>query len=199
MAEERVQRRLVAILAADVVGYSRLMEQDEAATLATLKQRRTGILRPVVAQHHGRIVKVMGDGVLVEFGSAVNAVICAVELQKRMAEANERTTDPPIVLRIGINLGDVVVDHGDLYGEGVNVSARLEGMAEPGSILVSSSAYDQVKNKITTDFEDLGAQTLKNMAEPVRVYRVTSTPRVPVATSNNQQISRPSPCCRSSI
>jgi TolB-like protein/Tfp pilus assembly protein PilF len=183
MAEERTQRRLAAILAADVVGYSRLMEQDEAGTLAALRQRRREILQPLVAAHHGRIVKVMGDGVLVEFGSAVNAVTCAVELQKRMAEANEGTADPRIILRIGINLGDVVVDRGDLYGESVNVSARLEGMAEPGSILVSSSAYDQVKNKITTDFEDLGVQTLKNIAEPVRVYRITGTPRASIAAS----------------
>src|SRR5262245_58495918 len=132
MAEERTQRRLAAILAADVVGYSRLMERDETGTLAALKERRKSILKPLVAELHGRIVKVMGDGVLVEFGSAVNAVVCAVELQKRMASANERLPDEQrIILRIGINVGDLVVEGGDLYGDGVNIAARLQAMAEP--------------------------------------------------------------------
>src|SRR5262245_36879510 len=122
MAEERVQRRLAAILAADVVGYSRLMEQDEARTLATLKERRKGILQPLVAEHSGRIIKLMGDGVLVEFASAVNAVACAAELQKRMASENDSLSDDRhIVLRIGINLGDVIVEGSDLYGNGVNI------------------------------------------------------------------------------
>ena len=130
-----MERRLAAILAADVVGYSRLMEQDEAGTLAALKERRKNILKPLVAQHQGRIVKVMGDGVLVEFASAVNAVACAVELQKRMAAANDGIADDRhIVLRIGINLGDVVVEGGDLYGDGVIIAVRLQAMAEPGGI-----------------------------------------------------------------
>src|SRR5215813_14041455 len=125
-----MERRLAAILAADVVGYSRLVEQDEAETLAALKQRRREILQPLVAGHHGRIVKVMGDGVLVEFASAVNAVTCAVELQKRMASANDGVQDERrIVLRIGINLGDLVVEGGDLYGDGVNIAARLQAKA----------------------------------------------------------------------
>src|SRR5215471_9428163 len=128
MAEERAQRRLAAVLAADVVGYSRLMEQDEVGTLAALKERRKGILQPLVAEHHGRIVKVMGDGVLVEFASAVNAVACAVEFQKQMTAANNGVREQQrIVLRVGINLGDVIVDGGDLYGDGVNIAARLEG------------------------------------------------------------------------
>ena len=179
MAEERTQRRLAAILAADVAGYSRLMEQDEAGTLAALKQRRKGILQPLVAEHSGRIVKVMGDGVLVEFASAVNAVTCAVELQKRMALANASLSDDRhIVLRIGINLGDVMVEGSDLYGDGVNVAARLESTAEPGSILISGTTYDHVKNKVEVGFDDVGTQTLKNIAERVRVYRITGTPVV---------------------
>jgi class 3 adenylate cyclase len=157
MAEERVQRRLAAILAADVVGYGRLLEQDEAGTLAALKARRRDILNPLIAEHHGRIVKVMGDGVLVEFGSAVNAVAAAAELQKRMAAANEGAAgDRRIGLRIGINLGDVVVESGDLYGDGVVIAVRLQTMAEPGGICVSGAVHDQVANKLPLAFEDLG-------------------------------------------
>jgi len=179
MAEERAQRRLAAILAADVVGYSRLMERDEAGTLSALKERRKGILQPLVTEYSGRIVKVMGDGVLVEFASAVNAVACAVELQKHMASANASLSDDRhIVLRIGINLGDVMVEGSDLYGDGVNIAARLEGITEPGGILISGVAYDYVKNKVEVGFDDLGTQIVKNIAEPVRVYRVSGTPRV---------------------
>ena len=175
MAEERVQRRLAAIVAADVVGYSRLIEQSEAGTLAALKERRSTILVPLVAHHQGRIVKVMGDGVLVEFASAVNAVTCAVELQNRMGEANNGLPeDRRVVLRVGINLGDVVVDGGDLYGDGVNVAARLQGMAGPGDICVSGSVYEQVKRKLDLGFDELGPQSIKNIAEPVAVYRVGS-------------------------
>jgi TolB-like protein/class 3 adenylate cyclase len=173
MAEERVQRRLAAILSADVVGYSRLIEKDEGGTLATLKDRRRTILVPLVTRHDGRIVKVMGDGVLVEFASAVNAVNCAVELQKKMAEASKGLPeDRRVVLRIGINLGDVIVDGGDLYGDGVNVAARLQAMAGPGATCVSGSVYDQVKRKLDLDFEELGLQTIKNISEPVAIYRV---------------------------
>jgi adenylate cyclase len=168
-------RRLAAILAADVVGYSRLMEHDEAGTLAALKERRTGILAPLVTRHEGRIVKVMGDGVLVEFASAVNAVQCAVELQKRMAAANAALPeDRQIALRIGINLGDVIVESGgDLYGDGVNVATRLEALAEPGGICVSGALRDQVERHFA--LEDLGERTLKNIARPVQVYRVSAT------------------------
>ncbi len=173
MAEERARRRLAAILAADVVGYSRLMEQDEAGTLAALKERRKGVLEPLVAQHQGRIVKVMGDGVLVEFASAVNAVGCAVELQKRMAAPNEALTeDRRIVLRIGINLGDVVVEGGDLYGEGVNVAARLQELADPGTIVVSAKLHDEVHRRLNLAFEDAGEQRLKNVSSPLRIYRI---------------------------
>jgi class 3 adenylate cyclase len=146
---ERAERKLAAILAADVVGYSRLMEWDEAGTLAALKVRRKDILQPVVAKHHGRIVKVMGDGVLVEFGSAVNAVACAVDLQADMERANNGLPDDRrIVLRIGINLGDVTVEGSDLYGDGVNAASRLEGLAEPGGICISRKVRDEVRDKL---------------------------------------------------
>lgn len=173
MAEHRIQRRLAAILAADVVGYSRLMEADETGTLSALKARRSDVLAPLVAEHHGRLVKVMGDGVLVEFGSAVNAVQCAVELQRRTEEANAALPEARrIRLRVGLNLGDVIVEGSDLYGDGVNVAARLEALAVPGGICLSGSIHDQVKRKLDVRVEDLGPRPLKNIAEPVQVYRV---------------------------
>ncbi len=176
MAEER---RLAAILAADVVGYGRLIGADETGTLAALKAWRKDVLAPLVAKNHGRIFKVMGDGVLVEFGSPVDAVRCAVGLQQGMAAANAGALEGRrIVLRIGVNLGDVVVEGGDRYGDGVNIAARLEGMADPGGILVSGTTYDHVRNKVEAGFKDLGVQSLKNIAEPVRVYRVTGPPPV---------------------
>lgn len=184
MAEERVQRRLAAILAADVVGYSQLMEVDEAGTLAILKLRRRDVLDPLVAKYQGRLFKTTGDGVLVEFGSAVNAVQCAVDLQRGMAEANAgQPDDRHIILRIGVNLGDVMAEGGDLYGDGVNIAARLEASAEPGGVMVSGTAFDHVKNKVKVGFDDLGTQALKNIAEPVRVYRVVGTPVVAPATT----------------
>lgn len=173
MAEQRLHRRLAAILAADVVAYSRLMEQDEAGTLAALKERRREILTPLLAEHLGRLVKVMGDGLLVEFASAVDAVKFAVDLQQRTAEANATLPEERrIVLRIGINLGDVIIEGGDLYGDGVNVAARLEALGQPADILVSGSVFEQVKRKLDAGFDDLGHRSLKNIAEPVRVYRV---------------------------
>ena len=192
MAEQRVQRRLAAILAADVVGYSRLMEADEAATLAALKSRRRDVLVPLVAKHQGRVFKTTGDGVLVEFASAVNAVQCAVDLQQAMAAANGgQPDDHHIILRIGVNLGDVMVEGGDLYGDGVNIAARLEALAEPGRILVSGTAYDHIKSKVKVGFDDLGAQTLKNIAESVRTYRVAGAP-VEASTAPKLITDRPS-------
>jgi adenylate cyclase len=183
MAEDRSQRRLAAILAADVVGFSRLMEIDEAGTLATLRARRKEIVQPLIEKFHGRIVKVMGDGLLAEFASAVNAVECAVEIQREMAIANAGALqDKEIVLRIGINLGDIIVEGSDLYGDGVNIAARLEGMAEPGDICVSQTVVNHVKNKIQLAFEDLGEKTMKNIVEPVRAYRIagaSGTARTP--------------------
>jgi adenylate cyclase len=172
MAEERVQRRLAAILAADVVGYTQLMEKDETGTLAALKDRQRGILNPLVAAHEGRIVKVMGDGVLVEFASAVNAVGCAAELQKRMAAANDGLPeDRRILLRVGINLGDVVVEGGDLYGDGIILAVRLQAMAEPGGICLSGSVHEQVAKKLAFAFDDLGPRKVKNIDKPLQVFR----------------------------
>ena len=191
MAETRVQRRLAAILAADVVGYSRLMEQDEPGTLATLKARRKKVLEPLVVRHQGRVFKVAGDGVLVEFSSAVNAVECAVELQRGMAAANADLPEARrIVLRIGVNLGDVMVEGSDLYGDGVNIAARLEGIADPGGVLISGTAYDYVRNKVNAGFDELGARNLKNITEPIRVFAVTGTPaiRAPTATTDKPSI-----------
>jgi adenylate cyclase len=173
MADQRARRRLAAILAADIVGYGRLMEVDEAGTLEALKARRTQVLDPLVARHHGRIFKTTGDGVLVEFASAVNAVQCAVDLQRAMAAANRKLPDDrQIVLRIGLNLGDVMIEDDDLYGDGVNIAARLEAIAEPGGICLSGMVHQNVKTKLKVAFEDIGDQRLKNVAEPIRVYRV---------------------------
>jgi adenylate cyclase len=177
MTEERIHRRLAAVLAADVVGYSRLMGQDESGTLTMLRARRKEVLEPLVSNYQGRTFKIAGDAMLIEFNSAVNSVQCAVELQRGMAAANSNLPeDRQIVLRIGVNLGDVMVEGDDLYGDGVNIAARLEGIAEPGGILLSGTAYDYVRNKTQLAFEDLGAQSLKNIAEPVRSYRVLNMP-----------------------
>ncbi len=193
MPEERAQRRLAAILAADVVGYSRLMQVDEAGTLTSLKARRTEILQPLIATHHGRIVKVMGDGVLVEFASAVNAVTCAVALQEAMEAANAGLPDDRrIVLRIGINLGDVMVEGQDLYGDGVNIAARLEALADAGSVFISQTVFSHVKGKTELDFEDLGERSLKNMLEPVRVYRLSGPAMTGTATAKGDLPSTPS-------
>jgi adenylate cyclase len=165
MAEERAQRRLTTILAADVVGYSRLMEQDEAGTMAQLRARRHDVLMPSVTQHGGRVFKLMGDGVFIEFGSVVNAVECAVAIQQAMQAKNaDKPSDHPILLRIGINSGDVIVEGSDLYGDGVNLAARLEALADPGGICVSGDVYRHVRSKLTLDFQDLGEQKVKNIA-----------------------------------
>jgi adenylate cyclase len=167
-----LERRLAAILAADVVGYSRLMGEDEAGTLARFKDHRAGLIDPNIAEHHGRIVKVMGDGLLVEFASVVEAVGCAVEIQRGMVARNADVPDDRrIDLRIGINLGDVIVDDDDIHGDGVNVAARLEALADPGGVCISGDAYRQVRGKIEAEFEDLGEQQLKNISEPVGVWR----------------------------
>jgi adenylate cyclase len=173
MADERVHRRLAAILAADVVGYSHLMEQDEAGTFAALKARRKSVLEPLVARYRGRTFKITGDGVLVEFASAVNAVQCALDLQGAMDAANDNLPENRrIVLRVGINLGDVMVEGSDLYGEGVNVAARLQELAAPGAICVSAKVREEVGRKIEIVLEDLGERPLKNITTPIRVYLV---------------------------
>jgi len=173
VAGVRVQRRLAAILAADVVGYSRLMEQDEAGTMAALAERRKAILEPLLNKYRGRVVRLMGDGTLAEFASAVDAVQCAVDIQKAMREANAKLPeDRAVVLRVGLNLGDVVVEDGDLYGDGVNIAARLEAMASPGGICLSAAIFQQVERLLPFAFRDLGNQALKNIARPVRVYSI---------------------------
>jgi adenylate cyclase len=170
---ERVERRLAAILAADVVGYSRLMGQDEAGTLARLQTLRRELIDLEITEHKGRVVKTTGDGILIEFPSVVEAVACAVAMQRGMHQHNAATPqDQRMEFRVGINLGDVIVEDGDIHGEGVNVTARLEALAEPGGICVSALVHDQVQGRLDCAFEDMGEQGLKNIARPVRVYRV---------------------------
>src|SRR6202521_2781761 len=166
-------RRLAAILAADVAGYSRLMGADEEGTHERLKAHRRALVDPKITEHRGRIVKTTGDGMLVEFASVVDAVRCAVEVQRGMAERNaEVPQEQRIEFRIGINVGDIILDGGDIFGDGVNVAARLEGLAEPGGICLSGDAQRQVRGKLDVVFEDAGEQRLKNIAWPVRVFRV---------------------------
>ena len=173
MAEERLQRRLAAILSADVVGYSRLMGIDEARTLARLNSLRRELIDPAIAAHSGRIVKLMGDGALVEFASAVDAVTCAIEIQKRLRDHDAASTEgDPIRFRIGINVGDIIIEGDDILGDGVNIAARIEGIAEPGGISISEDAWRQVQGKVAANFVDAGEQSLKNIARPVRVYRL---------------------------
>src|SRR5229473_1158583 len=173
MAEARVQRRLAAILAADVAGYSRLMGADEEGTLAALKELRRELAEPMIAEHRGRIVKTTGDGLLVEFASVVDAVRCAVAAQRAMAERN---ADIPagrrIEFRIGIHQGDIIVEDGDVFGDGVNLAARLEGIAEPGGICVSGRVRADAASKVDADFEDMGEQQLKNIERPMRTFAV---------------------------
>jgi adenylate cyclase len=174
-------RRLAAILAADVVGYSRLMGEDEEGTLAALKTLWRDLSDPKIKEHHGRIVKTTGDGLLVEFGSVVEAVRCAVDVQREMAERNTAIpTERRIEFRMGINLGDIIKDKGDIYGDGVNVAARLEALAEPGGICISRVVRDQVRDRLDIAFGDLGDQQVKNIARPVHVYSVRLGEAAPV-------------------
>jgi TolB-like protein/class 3 adenylate cyclase len=168
-----VQRRLAAILAGDVAGYSRLMGVDEVGTLNALKAIRRELVDPAIASHHGRVVKTTGDGILIEFPSVVDAVACAAAIQDGMVARNAGVPeDRRIVFRIGINIGDIIIDEADIHGDGVNVAARLEAMAQPGGICISGAAHDQVQGKLSVTFEDLGDRSLKNIARPVRVYAV---------------------------
>ena len=180
MASEHAERRLAAILAADVVGYSRLVGMDEEGTIAHLKTLREELIEPTIAGHRGRTVKLMGDGALVEFASAADAVRCAVEIQHSMAERDVALpADQRIEFRIGINLGDIVIDGDDILGDGVNVAARLEGIAEPGGICVSAKVHEEVRGKLGVVFDDIGPRQLKNIAQPVRTYRVDLGPPAP--------------------
>src|SRR5215472_10452402 len=173
MAGERVERRLSAIFASDIVGYSRLMEADEEGTLARLNAHRREFLEPTITRNRGRIVKRTGDGVLIEFISAVDAARCAVDIQRGMGERNAGV--PPerrIEVRIGIHVGDIMIEDDDIFGDGVNIAARLEGIAQPGGICISDDAYRQMRGKIDVNFQDSGEQELKNIARPVRVYQL---------------------------
>ena len=208
MATARAERRLAAILAADVVGYSRLVEHDEAGTLSALKGLRREVIDPLLVEHQGRIVKLMGDGALVEFGSVVDAVACAVAIQKGVAENQaDIPTERRIIFRIGVNLGDVIHEvDGDLYGDGVNIAARLQTLADPGGICISGTAYDHLQGKLDCDYEYLGERALKNMERPVRLYRAflegtivrTASPRParcgPTPWSPTRVSARPSGC-----
>jgi adenylate cyclase len=170
-------RRLAAILAADVVGYSRLMAVDEAGTHARLKALRQDFIEPKIAEHHGRVAKLMGDGALVEFASVVDAVECAAAIQSGVAERQaELPEDRRIAFRIGINIGDVIIEGEDIYGDGVNVAARLEALAEPGEICVSRTVYNHAKGKVAFAFEPMGEHRVKNIPEPVTAYRVITEP-----------------------
>jgi len=183
MVDARVERRLAAILAADVAGYSRLMGVDEEGTLAALKAHRRELIDPKIAEHRGRIVKTSGDGALVEFASAVDAVRCAMDIQRAMAERNAAIPeDRRIEFRIGINVGDIIIDEGDIYGDGVNIAARVESLASPGSICLSDNGYQQIKGKLALDVSNMGEQQLKNIPQPVRIYsiRLNGTTAPPV-------------------
>jgi adenylate cyclase len=180
LATERVERRLAAILAADVAGYSRLMGADEEGTLARLKALRRELADPKIKEHRGRIVKTTGDGLLLEFASVVDAVRCAVEVQREMAERNaDLPSDRRIEFRMGINLGDIIKDGRDIYGDGVNVAARLETLADAGGVFVSNTVYDHVRDRLPFDFEDLGEQQVKNIIRPVRVFRLVPSSGAP--------------------
>jgi adenylate cyclase len=188
-----MERRLAAILAADVVGYSRLIREDETSTLAALKAHREELIDPKITQYHGRIVKLMGDGLLAEFPSAVEAVQCAVEIQHTMAERNADVPEERrITYRVGINIGDIVVEDDDIFGDGVNIAARLEGLAAPGGICISRPVHTQVADKLELQFEDMGEQQVKNIAKPVVVYRVAlDAEAAALVTPVVQKIARP--------
>src|SRR5271169_4458501 len=171
METPSVERRLAAVLAADVVGYSRLMEVDEAGTLARLKTVRLEVIDPAITKCKGRLIKTTGDGMLVEFQSVTEALRCAVDFQERMARRNrDMPSSRAMLFRIGLNLGDVIVEDNDIFGDGVNVAARLEALAEPGGICISGAVRDQLHNRLDLTFEDTGEQSVKNIARPVHVY-----------------------------
>lgn len=185
MSEERVQRRLAAIIVMDVVGYSRMMGRDETGTLARLKELRAEFLQPKVGEYGGRIVKTTGDGALVEFPSAVDAVRHAVDVQRGMADRNrDLPPEQQIQFRLGVNVGDIIIDEDDIYGDGVNVAARLEALAEPGGICLSARAYDYVRDQLNIACDDLGEQPVKNIAKPVRVYRIRLGGGAPTGTAD---------------
>jgi adenylate cyclase len=185
-----VERRLAAILAADVVGYSRLMGIDDVATLKALKALRREVVDPAIAAHHGRIVKTTGDGMLVEFGSVVDAVNCAMSVQQSMADRNNIIADavPRIIFRIGINIGDIIIDGNDIFGDGVNIAARIEAECEPGGVYLSATAFEHLRSKTAFVFDDMGARHLKNIEQPIRVYSARIQPPNPQHPSTNSPV-----------
>jgi TolB-like protein/class 3 adenylate cyclase len=188
MTEDRVDRRLAAVFAGDIAGYSRLMGTDEEGTLRQLKAHRKELIDPKITEHRGRIVKTTGDGMLVEFVSVVDAVRCAVDIQRGMGERNsDIPADRRIEFRIGINLGDIIIDGDDIFGDGVNVAARLEALADPGGILVSSIVHDQVRDKLSFGFQNMGEQAVKNISRPVGIHRVELTELTPTSKSSIAQ------------
>jgi TolB-like protein/Flp pilus assembly protein TadD len=196
----QIDRRLAAIMAGDVAGYSRLMGVDEEGTLQQLKACRKELVDPRIAEHRGRIVKTTGDGMLVEFVSVVDAVRCAVDIQRGMAERiAEVPADRRIQFRIGINVGDIISDDNDIYGDGVNVAARLEALADPGGIMVSRSVHDQVRDKLSFGFEDMGEQMVKNIARPIGVHRVSLAESAPSGTFKSTVVAESSTANRPSI
>ena len=194
MERHHENRRLTTILAADVVGYSRLMAADESGTVALLKADRKELLEPKTAEHRGRVVKLMGDGTLMEFGSVIDAVNFAIDVQKAIAERNSDIPDDrQIIYRIGINIGDIIVEGDDIYGDGVNVAARLEGLADPGGICIARNVFNQIKNKLDIGFQDMGEQELKNIPEAVRAYQIVVGRQdlAPNAVNTNKPLSLP--------
>src|ERR1700750_236089 len=185
-----MQRRLAAILAADVVGYSRLMGSDEIGTITSLKSHRRELIDSTIAEHHGRIVKTTGDGMLVEFASVVDAVSGAVHIQRAMVRRNAGIpADKQIVFRIGINLGDIIIDGDDIFGDGVNIAARLETLCEPGGVCISRAANDQIRDKLSMAFADLGEQAVKNISRAVGVFGLASKDiaALPASVEDNRQ------------
>jgi adenylate cyclase len=198
VSSERVERRLAAVLAADVAGYSLLMGREEEGTLARLKSLRKELVDPAIAEHRGRIVKTTGDGMLVQFASAVDAARCAVEVQRGMAKQNlDVPQDARIKFRIGIHVGDIMIDDNDIFGDGVNIAARLEGIAEPGGVCISDDAHRQIRGKVDIVFDDLGPQTLKNITEPMRAWRMrvggssVSAPQKDISVESSQPLALP--------
>jgi adenylate cyclase len=202
MATTTATRRLTAILAADVVGYSRLMGADEEGTHERFKAHLAELIDPRIREHHGRVVKTTGDGVLAEFASVVDAVRCAAEIQSAMAD---RDLDLPeerrLRFRIGVNLGDVIVDGDDIYGDGVNIAVRLEGLAAPGSVCVSGTVHDHIGDRLPYAFEDMGEQSVKNIARPVRVYalRLEGNPGLPTASGSSKHVKFPARACSTPV
>jgi adenylate cyclase len=194
LPSERVERRLAAVLAADVAGYSRLMGRDEERTLAQLKTFRRTLVDPTIAAHRGRIVKTTGDGMLVEFASAVDAARCAAEIQREMVEQNSGVPlELRIEFRIGIHVGDIIIDDNDIFGDGVNIAARLEGIAEPGGACISDDAYRQIRGKVDILFDDIGEQNLKNIVEPMRAWRIRLVGEVAPEIGTDPSPRSPSP------